>query len=113
MYDCSLFGLLLQRLSISKFKYRDRASIIKDILETVNGDVKGKTKTSIMRGANLNFEQVNRYLDFLVLSDVIKATNPLRGQELARYRITQKGLKFLRSTEMLDLIMYAYRQKPV
>lgn len=113
MYDCSLFSALFNRIFMSKFKYRDRTSIIKDVLETINGDVKGKTKTSIMRGANLNFEQVNRYLDFLVLSDAIKATNPLRSQELARYRLTQRGLKFLRSTEMLDLLMYAYQRKPV
>ncbi len=98
---------------VSKFKYRDRAGIVRDILETINRDPKGKTKTSIMRGANLNFEQVNKYLDFLVLCDAIKAANPLRSQELARYRLTQKGLKFLRNTEMWNLLMETYQRKPV
>lgn len=113
MYNRSLLGALFDRILISKFKYRDRASIIKDILETVNGDAKGKTKTSIMRGANLNFEQVNRYLDFLTLSDVVRATSPLKGQELARYRITQRGLKFLRSTEIWNLVMYPYQHQTI
>jgi predicted transcriptional regulator len=104
-----LFNLIL----ISKFKYRDRACIIRDILETISRDPKGKTKTSIMRGANLNFEQANKYLDFLIVCDAIRASNPLRNQELARYRLTRRGLRFLRNTEMWNLVMYAYQQKPV
>ena len=107
------FNALLNWMLISKFKYRDRASIMRDILETINRDPKGKTKTSIMRGANLNFGQVNKYLDFLVLCDAIRAANPLRSQESARYRLTQKGLRFLRNTEMWNLMMYAYQRKPV
>lgn len=98
---------------ISRFKYRDRVNIIKDILETISSDPHGKTKTSIMRGANLNFEQVNKYLDFLIVCDAIKAANPLRSQELARYRLTRKGLGFLRNTEMWSLVMDAYRRKPL
>lgn len=104
---------LLNLMLISKFKYRDRAIIMRDILETINRDPKGKTKTSIMRGANLNFAQANKYLDFLVLCDAIKAANPLRSQELARYRLTQSGLQFLRNTEMWNLMMNAYRRKVI
>jgi len=108
----SSFQALFSGILLSKFKYRDRASIMKDILETISSDPNGKTKTSIMRGANLNFGQANKYLDFLVVCDAIKASNPLRSQELARYRLTQKGLKFLRTTEMWNLL-YAIRQKPI
>jgi predicted transcriptional regulator len=86
---------------------------MRDILETINRDPRGKTKTSIMRGANLNFGQANKYLDFLVLCDAIRAANPLKDQELARYRLTQRGLQFLRNTEMWNLMMNAYRRKPV
>ena len=107
------FSALFNWILISKFKYRDRATIVGDILDTIHRDPKGKTKTSIMRGANLNFEQVNKYLDFLTLCDAIRATNPLRSQELARYRLTQKGLKFLRNTEMWNLMMNMYQSKPV
>ncbi len=107
------FNALLNWILISKFKYRDRASIIRDVLETINRDPKGKTKTSIMRGANLNFEQANKYLDFLILCDAVRAANPLRSQELARYRLTQKGLQFLRNTEIWNLMMHTYQSKPV
>lgn len=109
----SLFSVKLGNILLAKFKYRDRAIIVKDILETINGDPKGKTKTSIMRGANLNLEQANKYLDFLVLCDAVRAANPLRSQELARYRLTQKGLRFLRTTEMWNLLMDTYLRRPV
>ena len=113
MYIKLSFNAFLDCISMSKFKYRDRATIVGDILDTIHRDPKGKTKTSIMRGANLNFEQVNKYLDFLVLCDAVRASNPLRSQELARYRLTQKGLKFLRNTEMWNLMMNMYQSKPV
>lgn len=113
MHTYLSFNALLNWILISKFKYRDRATIMRDILETINRDPKGKTKTSIMRGANLNFEQANKYLDFLILCDAIRAANPLRSQELARYRLTQRGLRFLRNTEMWNLMMNAYRRKVI
>jgi predicted transcriptional regulator len=103
--------MLFNHLLISKFKYRDRAAIIRDILETINKDPKGKTKTSIMRAANLNFEQVNRYLDLLLLCDAIKAVNPLRSQEVARYKLTRKGFWCLKNAEIWDLMIHAYRRK--
>ena len=112
MYIKLSFNAFLDCISMSKFKYRDRATIVGDILDTIYRDPNGKTKTSIMRGANLNFEQANRYLDFLIVCDAIRAANPLRSQELARYRLTQKGLKFLRNTEMWNLVMYAHQHKP-
>jgi len=112
MRTYSSFKSLFNGILLSKFKYRGRASIMKDILETISSDPQGKTKTSIMRGANLNFGQANKYLDFLMVCDAIRASNPLRSQELARYRLTQKGLKFLRNTEMWNLIIHAHRQKP-
>ncbi len=112
MYSSSL-SVKLGSILLSKFKYRDRAIIVRDILETINRDPKGKTKTSIMRGANLNLEQANKYIDFLVLCDAIRAASPLRSQELARYRLTQKGSRFLRTTEMWDLLVDTYLRKPV
>jgi predicted transcriptional regulator len=107
------FGTLFNHMLISRFKYRDRATIIRDILETINSDPKGKTKTGIMRAANLNFEQVNKYLDLLLLCDAIKAVNPLRSQEVARYRLTQKGLQCLKNAEIWGLMIHAYRRKVV
>ncbi len=80
---------------LSKFKYRDRASIVVDILDTIRSEPKGETKTSIMRGANLNFAQANRYLELLLFRGFIREIDPIRSQELARYKATQKGLEFL------------------
>ncbi|MGD8505813.1 MAG: winged helix-turn-helix domain-containing protein [Candidatus Bathyarchaeota archaeon] len=107
------FNAFFQGILVSRFKYRDRASIVKDILETITTDPNGKTKTNIMRAANLNFEQVNKYLDFLVTCDAIRAADPLNGQELARYKLTQKGLQFLRNTAVWGLVLESYRQKPI
>ena len=109
----NLFSVEFRRIFLLKFKYRDRGTIIGDILDTIYRDPKGKTKTSIMRGANLNFKQVNKYLDFLVLCDAVRATSPLRSQELARYRLTQKGLRFLRNTEMWNLLKHTYLHRPM
>ena len=97
----------------SKFKYRDRATIIADILDTIYRDPKGKTKTSIMRASNLNFGQANQYLDHLILCDIVKATDPLRSQEVARYKLTQKGVSFLRNSDTWHLILETFRKRIV
>jgi predicted transcriptional regulator len=111
MYTCFSFNTIFNPGLIFRFKYRDRAAIIRDILETIERDPKGKTKTGIMRAANLNFEQVNKYLDLLLLCDVIKAVNPLKSQEVARYRLTPKGLEYLKNAEMWSLMFYTHRRK--
>jgi len=80
---------------MSEFKYRDRASIVVDILDTIRSEPKGETKTGIMRGANLNFEQANRYLELLVLRGFIKEVDPLGSQELGRYKTTKEGLELV------------------
>lgn len=90
-----VFGNILH----SGFKYRDRASIIGDILGSINSDPRGKTKTSIMRGANLSLDQTNKYIDLLMFCDVIRAVEPLKSQEVARYKLTQTGLRFAREFE--------------
>ena len=84
---CLGFG----RIFLSGFKYRDRTKIINDILDTINSDPRGKPKTSIMREANLSLNQVDKYLQHLLLSGVIKITNPVECHEIGRYRLTQKG----------------------
>ena len=80
---------------MSEFKYRDRASIVVDILDTIRSEPKGETKTGIMRGANLNFEQANRYLELLVLRGFIREVDPLGSQELGRYKTTKEGLELV------------------
>jgi len=96
MYANSTSCLLFGKMFLSGFKYRDRTRIINDILDAINSDPKGKTKTSLMRDANLSLDQVNRYLQHLELSGVIKPTNAVKSQELARYRLTAKGFVLAR-----------------
>lgn len=106
-----LFSVGFGRILLSSFKYRDRATIIGDILEAIYREPRGKTKTSIMRATNLNFDQANKYLDFLVLCDIVRATDPLRSQEVARYKLTAKGIGLLRNFDMWQLIVETLRQK--
>jgi len=94
MYTNPYFGVSASVL-MSEFKYRDRASIVVDILDTIRSEPKGETKTGIMRGANLNFEQANRYLELLVLRGFIKEVDPLGSQELGRYKTTKEGLELV------------------
>jgi len=100
------FGGALFRLELSsfskdlhEFKYRDRVSIIGDILKTVkNSSKKGKRKTQIMQSANLNFDQVNKYLALLITNGYIK----VERLEIRRgfvYRMTSKGLDFVKVLE--------------
>ncbi len=110
MYPTFLSNLGFDKIFLAKFKYRDRTTIVGDILESIKGEPKGKTKTSIMRSANLNFDQVNKYLDMLTLCDFVKAKIPLDGEELVRYRLTGRGLTFLRSFDAWHLALETYRQ---
>lgn len=96
MYACSASNWLLGKIFLSGFKYRDRTSIISDILDSINSDPKGKTKTRIMREANLSLDQVNKYLNHLVVSGAIRVTSPVESQELARYRLTSIGFLMAR-----------------
>ena len=86
-----------------EFKYRDRMSIISDILRTVtNSSGKGKRKTQIMQSANLNFDQVNKYLSFLISNGYIR----IERSEVYRgpvYRATSKGLNFVKLPEAQNL----------
>jgi len=88
-----------------EFKYRDRTSIISDILKIVtNSAGKGKRKTQIMQSANLNFDQVNKYLSFLISNGYIR----IERSEMHRgpvYRATSKGLNFVKLLETENLRM--------
>ena len=108
--NLNLFSSDFGRILLSSFKYRDRATIIGDILDTIYRDPRGKTKTSIMRATNLNFDQANKYLDTLMLCDIVRASDPLRSQELARYRLTSKGVNLLRNFDLWQIVLESFRQ---
>lgn len=100
MYNLSLSVVFT---NISKFRYRDRINIVGDILDTIRRTPKGKTKTSIMRSANLNYSQANRYIDLLLLCDLIKGVPSRSSREECRYKLTHKGLHL--ATELDTLYM--------
>jgi predicted transcriptional regulator len=110
MYTHLSLSLVFGKIFQSRFKYRDRASIIGDILDSINSDPRGKTKTSIMRGANLSLDQVNKYLQHLVVSGVVKTIEPLESQEIGRYKLTTKGLQFARDVATWRCTLAPYRR---
>ena len=91
--------------NLHEFKYRDRVSIISDILTTVkNSSRKGKKKTQIMQSANLNYDQVNKYLALLINNGYIRA----ESSEVHRgpiYTTTSKGLDFVKTLESENLTL--------
>jgi predicted transcriptional regulator len=107
----SAFSVAFEKILLSTFKYRDRATIIGNILDTIYRDPKGKTKTSIMRSTNLNFDQANKYLGTLVMCDILRAADPLKSQELARYRLTEKGVVFLKNFNMWQMVLETFRNR--
>ena len=111
MYPFFSFKFRLEKIFLAKFRYRDRTTIVGHILSSINRDPKGKTKTSIMRSANLNFDQVNKYLDMLTLCDFVKARHPMNGEDLVRYRLTGTGLSFLKNFEAWRLVLESYRRR--
>ena len=84
-----------------EFKYRDRVSIISDILRTVKDSGKGKRKTQIMQSANLNYDQVNKYLAWLIINGYLRTEHSINGGQI--YRATSKGLNFVRLLEAENL----------
>ncbi|MGD8545560.1 MAG: winged helix-turn-helix domain-containing protein [Candidatus Bathyarchaeota archaeon] len=75
--------------SSSRFKYRDRLTIIIDILNAVENSRKGRKKTQIMQSANLNYSQMKKYVSYLTDCGLITAT------KRHTYRMTNKGSEFL------------------
>lgn len=75
---------------------RGRIEIIADILDNARTP---STKTSIVYGANLSFEQAGRYLDLL------KDWKLLEEDRNDDYRITDRGIEFLSTFSELKNII--------
>lgn len=71
------------------FKYRDRTTIIDDILKSIRDSKDGKKKTQIMQSANLNCIQFDKYMRYLLKCGFISFTDK------GRIDITVDGAKFL------------------
>lgn len=82
------------------FKYRDRMTIIGEILKTVKESKGIKKKTQIMQSANLNYTQLDKYLRYLLHRGFLRIT------EKGEVQITEEGAKFLVYLEMQKATVY-------
>jgi len=82
---------------LRSFKYRDRATIIGDILKSVRMSKDGKKMSQIMQSANLNYIQTKKYLSYLLSCGFLVYT------QKKTYVITQSGSKYLQFIEMQKL----------
>jgi predicted transcriptional regulator len=73
-------------------KYRSRLVIASTILEVARSD--NATKTRLMYGSFLSFNQINEYLNFLLINALIT-----KSEETNIYSLTEKGMHFLRVYE--------------
>ena len=70
---------------------RGRFEIIGEILTLTADGTDGAVKTSIVYRANLNFNIANRYLNLLLQEGMVRVV----GGSTVKYRITERGVKFL------------------
>jgi len=90
-YMWCMFDALL-RLPFAMFKYRDRYTIVADILKAIAKTNKGVRKTQIMQTANLNSDLINKYLDCLMLNKFILVDGYV-------YKLTRRGMEFVQNID--------------
>jgi predicted transcriptional regulator len=93
-------------ITSAKSKRRDKLSIIADIIEIAR---EGTLKTQIMYKANLSFTQLNDYLAFMQINNLI-APSIYEGRD--GYMVTERGLDFLQKhSELVNLLKTSSRSK--
>lgn len=70
---------------------RSRLEILQEIMHLAG---QGHKKTRIMYGANLSYEMLNKYMDFLRTKGFITV-----DEETGKYAITDTGLEFIRDLD--------------
>jgi len=89
-------------LSVLQFKYRGRFNIVLDILDQITQDPRGKTRTDIKDDARLSYDQLNKYVDLLLLCDFIVGKSSRYGdREITRYVLTQQGEELIKQIRAL------------
>jgi predicted transcriptional regulator len=78
-------------------KYRGRTDIISTILQSA---MHGATKTRLMYSAFLSYAQIQEYIQFLTERQLISFS-----AENGEYKLTEKGLHFLRVYEEISEII--------
>jgi predicted transcriptional regulator len=111
--DVDVSPMSLLNVLLSQFKNRGRIGIVVDILDTVRRThPRGRTKTQIMRGARLSYDQTCRYLDFLMMCDYVRGQKVRQGErELVSYSLTPQGFEFYRQLYHLHTAMELLEQK--
>ena len=97
--SCGGFTPIFESYIVSalRFKYRGRFDIMLDILDQVKRDPDGKTRTEIKDEARLSNEQLQKYIDLLLLCDFIVGKNSRYGdREITRYSLTQHGQELVK-----------------
>ncbi|RLI22608.1 hypothetical protein DRO54_00770 [Candidatus Bathyarchaeota archaeon] len=92
-----MIGLDLWAFFINSFKYRDRLTIVLEILKSVKKSKKGLRKTQIMEKARLNYVQTKKYLNYLLNMGYLAVT------ERNTYVITESGARLLAIKEIQQL----------
>lgn len=96
--------LRLESSPVSRvFKYRDRTTIMIDILDAVRNSRKEKKKTHIMQSVKMNHLQTEKYLNYLIGCGYLTVTNR------KTYMITREGARFLQLIETQKVGMPALR----
>jgi len=86
-------------------KYRSRTDIVSQILDAANG---GSIKTRIMYKAYLSYAQLKEYLSILVENGLLELE-----EEQQKYRTTEKGTKFIKAYQHMDMLTGSMMETPV
>ena len=86
-------------------KYRSRTDITAQILEVA---LEGVTKTKIMYGAYLSYQQLNGYISMLLQNGLLEHI-----PEERTFVTTQKGREFVKSYEHLNGLSGKMTTEPV
>lgn len=82
--------------------YRGRFDIIADILDA---SLDGVRKTHIMYRCNLSFQQLKRYLGFMLQKGLLHSVAEKKESNPGFFEITDKGKKFLKAYKGLKNLM--------
>lgn len=83
-------------MSMSTFARRDRLTILAEILKTTKESKRGKEKTDIMRGANLNCHQADKYLHLLLINGLLHLDSEDRHKTTKKRTRTHKDTRITR-----------------
>ena len=86
-------------------KYRSKLRICADILRIIGE--RGETgPTRILYGANLSYDRLVKYLEYLKGLSLIEEVRV--GEEKTVYRLTKKGVEFLREYRRVERFARAF-----